>query len=106
MSFVAWEARSRFPFGQDSFDLAVADRDGVVLEDRPGRLDREDPARDEERALRYRGEPWTSTTTRRFGPRHSISAARFFSSGQDLTGSVLPKPNTSTLAGSAPFDTR
>lgn len=107
MFFIGWEACGRILLGKDRFDFAVANGDGMVLEDRPGRLDRDDPAGAEEGAgFRYLGVPCTSTTTLRFGPRHSISAARFFSSGQDLTGRVLPKPNTSTFAGSAPFDTR
>ncbi len=104
---VAGKARARLGRGKDCLDLAVAHRDGVLLQHRARRLDRHDPAGGEEGAgFRYLGVPCTSTTTLRFGPRHSISAARLFSSGQDFTGSVLPKPNTSTLALSVPFDTR
>src|SRR5580765_2198570 len=104
---VGGKAGPRFVRGQDGLDSPVADRDGVLLQHRPGRLDRDDPAGAEEGAcFRYRGVPCTSTTTRRLGARHSISAARFASSGQDFTGRVLPKPNTSTLPASVPFETR
>ena len=106
-AFIAREAGCGLRRGEDRLDLAVADRDGVLLQDRARRLDRDDPAGAEENALfRYLGVPWISTTTRRFGLRHSISAARWLLSGQDFTGRVLPKPKTSTLPASAPFDTR
>ena len=100
------EALARLAGGQHRLDLAVAHGDGVVLEHRAGRLDRDDPARLEDEAASYRGVPWISTITRRFGARHAISAARAFWSGQDLTGMVLPKPNVSTCEASTPFDTR
>src|SRR5687767_11946988 len=88
-------------------DGTVAYGDGVVLEDCARRLDRNDPAGAEERSLgRYLGVPWTSTTTRRLGDRHSISPLRSFWSGQALTGSVLPKPRVSTLDASTPLETR
>ena len=38
------------------------------------------------------GVPLMSTTTRRFGSRHSISALRFLMSGQLFTCIVSPKP--------------
>ena len=100
---------------KDRFDPAVAHGDGVALQNRARRLDGYDPAGAEEKAgcrvpdrklLFYLGEPCTSTTTRRLGARHSISDLRSFWSGQDFDGSVLPKPNTSTLPASVPFDTR
>jgi len=92
--------------GKNCFDPAVAHSDGMLLEHRARGLDRNDPAGAEEGALRYLGEPCTSTTTRRFGPRQSIVDLRSFWSGQDFTGSVLPKPKTSTLPASVPLDTR
>ena len=92
---------------QDRFDDAVAHRDGMVFEHRARGLDRHYPAgAEEERRRRYLGEPWISTTTRRLGARHSISALRSFWSGQDFDGRVLPNPNVSTLSGLAPLETR
>jgi hypothetical protein len=90
--------------GEKLLDDAIAYRDRVVLENRARRLDRDDPAGADKEA--YLGVPWTSTTTRRLGLRHSIRPLRSFWSGQDLTGSVLPKPRVSTFAWSTPFDTR
>src|SRR5687768_3073403 len=103
---IVGELRRGLPCGENLLDAAVAHRDGVLLKDRPRRLDRYDPAGADENFLLYLGVPWTSTTTRRFGARHSMVALRSFWSGQALTGSVLPKPRVSTLAASTPFDTR
>ena len=103
---VAGEARSRLFGGQDRFDLAVAQSDGVVFERRARGLYGNDPAGADEERVSYRGVPWISTTTRRFGARHSIRSLRCFWSGQDLTGRVLPKPKVSTLFASTPFETR
>ena len=105
-AFIPGKPRSGLGGRKNCFDLAVADRDGVVVQNRARRLDRDDPAGAEEGTLRYLGEPCTSTTTLRLGARHSIRALRSFVSGQDFAGSVLPKPKTSTLPASAPFDTR
>jgi hypothetical protein len=56
--FVPREARSRLLRGKNRFDLAVAHRDGMVLQDRARRLDRDDPAGAEEEGLfRYLGVP-------------------------------------------------
>jgi hypothetical protein len=49
----------------------------VALEDGAGRFDRHDPAGEEKLSF-YLGVPWTSTRTRRFGPRHSMSTLRSF----------------------------
>src|SRR4030095_13512315 len=91
--------------GHDAFYQTVADRDGVMLQDRTRRLDRDDPAGAKKELASYLGVPWTSTTTRRLGERHSISPLRSFWSGQALTGSVLPKPRVSTLLASTPLET-
>lgn len=92
---------------KDLLDAAAADGDGVVLQDRARRLDRQDPAgAKDEAACCYLGVPWTSTTTRRLGARQEIRPLRSFWSGQDCTGRVLPKPRVSTLEASTPFDTR
>lgn len=90
---------------KNPLDDAVAYGDGVMLKHRARGLDRDDPAGGYELLL-YLGVPWTSTTTRRLGLRHSMRFLRSFWSGQDFTGSVLPKPSVSTLAASTPFDTR
>ena len=92
--------------GNNLLDGAVAYRDGMVLENRARWLDRNDPAGGDDEVLLYLGVPWTSTTTRRFGLRHSINPLRSFWSGQDFTGSVLPKPSVSTFEASTPLDTR
>src|SRR5262245_40182302 len=103
---IAGKAPGGLRRGQDLLDGALANRDGVVLENRARRFDRHDPAGADEEVFFYLGVPWTSTTTRRLGPRQSIRPLRSFWSGQALTGSVLPKPSVSTLAASTPFDTR
>src|SRR5919197_5587005 len=105
-ALVARKARTRLRHGQHRFDVAVAHGDGVLGENAACRLDRNEPARLEEKRARYFGVPWISTSTRRFGARHSMSALRSFWSGQDFTGVVLPKPKVSTLDASTPFDTR
>jgi len=104
-AFVVRELGARLR-GHDGFYCTVAHSDGVMLQDRARRLDRYDPAGAEEKTVAYLGVPWTSTTTRRFGDRHSISPLRSFWSGQDLTGSVLPKPSVSTLSAPTPLETR
>ena len=104
-ALVLREFLCRFRSRKDLLDGAVAHRDGVMLEDRARRLDRDDPAGAEEEAWCYLGVPWTSTTTRRLGARHSISCLRGCC-GQDFTGSVLPKPSVSTLEASTPLETR
>src|SRR5690349_1477990 len=105
-ALIAGKARSRLRRRQHGFDIAVAHGDGVLGEDAACRLDRNEPARLEEKRLAYFGVPWISTSTRRLGARHSMSTLRSFWSGQDFTGVVLPKPKVSTLAASTPFDTR
>ena len=87
-------------------DDAVAHRDGMMLKDCARRVDRYDPAGVEEELLGYLGVPLTSTTTRRFGVRHSISDLRSFVSGQPFTGLVLPEPRVSILDWSKPLETR
>lgn len=104
-AFVAGKARSRLGRGQQRFDIAVAHGDGMLGEDTAGRLDRNEPARLDEKGC-YLGAPWISTSTRRFGARHSMSPLRSFWSGQDFTGVVLPKPKVSTFDASTPFETR
>src|SRR6185503_11640926 len=104
-------ARADLRSRQDGFDLIVAHGDGVVLEHDPRRFDRDYPARANQesfahldsvnckskappgrgfaslrRANGYFGMPCTSTSTRRFGSRHAISALRSFWSGQLFTG--------------------
>src|SRR3954468_10266047 len=104
-ALIGGKARSRLRRGQHRFDIAVAHGDSVFGENAAGRLDWNEPARlDEKRA--YLGVPWISTSTRRFGVRHSMSALRSFWSGQGFTGVVLPKPKVSTFDASTPFDTR
>ena|SRR5688572_3252661 len=103
-ALVVMERRRNFAGRENRFDRTVAHRDGVMLENRARRFDRDDPAGAEEEA--YLGVPWTSTTTRLLSARHAISALRSFWSGQAFTGSVLPKPSVSTLPASTPFDTR
>src|SRR4051812_17603168 len=96
----------RLSGGQECLDLAVAQHDGMVFEHRACGLYGDDPAGAEEERFAYRGVPWISTTTRRFGERHAMRSLRCFWSGQDLTGSVLPKPKVSTLLASTPLETR
>src|ERR671930_291565 len=105
-ALVARKARTRLRHGQHRFDVAVAHSDGVLGENAACRLDRKEPARLEEKRARYFGVPWISTSTRRLGARHSMSALRSFWPGQDFTGVVLPKPKVSTFDASTPFDTR
>src|SRR5689334_25271970 len=104
--FVAADALACLRGRQQRFDLAVAHGDGVVGEDTARRLDRNEPAGEGDKAAAYLGVPWISTTTRRLGARHSITALRSFWSGQDFTGAVLPKPRVSTFEASAPLETR
>ena len=87
-ALVGRKAGQRVGCGKDCLDAAVADCDGVVFKNRARWLDRYYPAGANDE--RYLGVPWISTSTRRLGARHSISALRFLLSGQDLTGSVLP----------------
>ena len=75
---VVREALARITGGQHGFDLAVAHGDGVVCQHLAGWLDWNQPARQNDKAVDYLGAPWISTTTRRFGARHAISAARSF----------------------------
>src|SRR5437899_10756395 len=104
-ALIGAKARSRLRHGQHRFDRAVAHSDGVPGKEAARRLDWNEPARLDEKRI-YLGVPWISTSTRRFGARHSISALRSFWSGQDFTGVVLPKPKVSTVAAATPFDTR
>ena len=104
-TLVIGEAGPRRPGRKHRFDLAVAERDGMLRQDCAGRLDRNQPAWQEE-VVRYLGVPWISTTTRRLGDRHSISALRSFWSGHDFSGRVLPKPRVSTFEASTPLETR
>jgi len=105
--FMTRKAGRRLARRENRLDLAVAQGDGMVFEYRARRLDGNDPARaEEERCCRYLGVPWISTTTRRFGARHWISALRSFWSGQDFSGRVLPKPKVSIVSVLAPFDTK
>src|SRR2546421_6380288 len=101
-ALIAGKARSRLRRGQHRFDIAVAHRDRMLGENAAGRLDRNEPARLDEKRC-YLGAPWISTSTRRFGARQSMSPLRSFWSGQDFTGVVLPKPKVSTFDASRPF---
>ena len=103
---VAAESLARLRRRQQRLDLAVAYGDGVVGQDAVRRLDGNEPAGENDKAVSYLGVPWISTTTLRLGARHSIRALRSFWSGQDLTGVVLPKPNVSTCEASAPLEMR
>src|ERR1041384_7619538 len=62
------------------------------------------------KARPYFGVPFRSTTTRRLGARHSMSAFRSALpptlSGQCLTWLVLPEPRVSIFDASKPFETR
>src|SRR6185369_943538 len=76
--FVIRKPLARVCGGKDCFDLAFVHRQGVVGEHAARRLDRNEPAGESDETLPYRGEPCISTTTRRLGARHSMSALRSF----------------------------
>src|SRR3989304_3562688 len=46
------------------------------------------------------------TIARRLGARQAISSLRFFVSGQNFAGTVLPMPMVSILPAATPLDTR
>src|SRR5205814_2320191 len=105
-AWVVAESPCGVSLGENAFDAPVAHSDRVALEHRARGLDRDDPARLNQEAVGYLGMPFISTTTRRFGVRHSMSALRSFWSGQPFTGLVLPEPRVSILEPSNPLDTR
>src|SRR3990172_9304942 len=54
----------------------------------------------------YLAGPLMDTIARRLGARQAISSLRFFVSGQNCAGTVLPMPMVWTFAAATPLDTR
>jgi len=93
--------------GQYRDNASPGDRDAVIGENRARRLDRDDPARaDEKVECFYLAKPLVDVIARRLGARQAIRALRSLLSGQNAAGTVLPMPMVSILLRSVPLLTR